>query len=68
MLQESGRAHYQSYLLRLWQPDDLGPWQASLQDTANGEVHQFSELDSLWTFLVQAMESDAEPPPETSGS
>jgi hypothetical protein len=65
MFQEDGRSHYQSYILRLWRPDDLSPWQGSLQDTASGEVHHFAEPDALWAFLLQAMEIGPEPPPET---
>lgn len=65
MFQESGRTHYQSYVLRLWRPDsdDLSRWQGSLQDTATGEVHHFATHDDLWVFLLQAMGIGAEPPP-----
>ncbi|MFN8497986.1 MAG: hypothetical protein U0641_09035 [Anaerolineae bacterium] len=63
MLLGSRRAHYHSYLLRLWRADDLAPWQASLQSTASGETRHFSELDSLWAYLVRETGSGADPPP-----
>lgn len=65
MFQDNGRAHYHSYLLRLWRPDsdDLTRWQGSLQDTASGEVHHFATPDDLWAFLLQAMEIGPQPPP-----
>lgn len=64
MLQKDGRSRYQSFLLRLWQPGDLSPWQGSLQDTSSGEVHHFATADDLWAFLLQAMEIGTKPPPE----
>ncbi|MFN8466051.1 MAG: hypothetical protein U0X20_10890 [Caldilineaceae bacterium] len=68
MFQEDGRSHYQSFLLRLWRPDDLSPWQGSLQDTADGEVHHFADLDSLWAYLVQVTGSSTDPPPEKTSA
>lgn len=70
MLQQTSRSHYQSYLLRLWRPDDLSSWQASLHDTLTDELHHFVSPDELWAFLRAAMELDAEPPAapaQTSG-
>ncbi len=65
MSPQGRRAHYHSYLLRLWRPDAGAPWQASLQSTASGETRTFTELDSLWAFLLQRLDrSDPPAPPE----
>lgn len=63
MLRDAGRAHYHSYLLRLWRADALAPWQASLQSTANGETRHFADLESLWLFLLHHGDGGGTPPP-----
>ena len=69
MLPKNRRADYHSYLLRLWRADDLAPWQASLQSTASGETRRFSELDSLWEFLLKELDSGEDlPPPEEASA
>ena len=46
---------YLSYLLRIWREsqDDGRRWRASLEDTANGEVEGFSDIESLIEGLRQ---------------
>ena len=63
MLSRDRRADYHSYLLRLWRADALAPWQASLQSTASGETRRFTELDSLWAFLLEELDKGDDPPP-----
>ena len=44
---------YESYLLRLWESDQVGEliWRASLESTDAGERHGFADLDSLCAYL-----------------
>lgn len=44
-------AHYQAYLLRLWQESPQAPWRASLQGAVTGERHGFTSLESLFASL-----------------
>jgi hypothetical protein len=60
----ASQAIYHSYLLRLWRADALSPWRASLQSTADGKTRHFTDLDSLWAYLVQETGSSTDPPPE----
>lgn len=64
MLPEVRRAHYQSFLLRLWLADALSGWQASLQSTASGETRTFADLDSLWAFLLKETDKKEDRPEE----
>lgn len=47
------RAHYQAYMLRLWQEqDETGPaWRASLESPHTGERHGFASIEALFDFL-----------------
>lgn len=55
---------YDSYLLRLWRAHAQAPWQASLQDTATGELRYFADVESLWAFLTARLDiAAARPPP-----
>ena len=60
---EIRRAHYHSYLLRLWRADATAPWQASLQSTATGDTRHFIGFDSLWAFLLAEMDTSETSPP-----
>lgn len=64
MLPEVRRAHYQSFLLRLWLADDSSPWHASLQSTANGETRTFADLESLLAFLLKETDKTEDRPEE----
>ena len=57
----TGRAHYQAYMLRLWQDQgESGPqWRASLESPHTGERRGFASLEALFTFLRQRAEQIA---------
>jgi len=42
---------YQSYLLRIWQENELGTWRASVTNVATRECHAFSNIATLYKFL-----------------
>jgi hypothetical protein len=58
---------YDSYLLRLWRANPQAPWQASLQSTATGEIHQFGDVESLWAFVMARLDVDSAQPPREDG-
>jgi hypothetical protein len=63
--------HYQSYLLRLWQTDDLEnpSWRASLENPTTRQITGFRSLEDLCEFLLSrqnappdaAIQSDPSP-------
>ncbi len=56
------RAHYLSYLLRLWCPEEsqLACWRASLEDPHTGERIGFANLEELFAFLMAQVEPSRE--------
>lgn len=46
---------YQSYLLRLWRPDEQSAWRITLELVGSGERQSFSDLERLLTFLKDRM-------------
>ena len=43
---------YQSYLLRLWQANEVeGGWRASLESAQTGERRGFATLDALFDYV-----------------
>lgn len=50
---------YLSYLLRLWRVkvDGEFAWRASLESPNTGERRGFADLDSLYAFLVEMIDS-----------
>ena len=48
--------HYFSYLMRIWQGDDLPcqSWQASLEDPSTNKVMYFKLLDEMFAYLRAA--------------
>ncbi len=50
---------YFSYLLRLWKVSGAGPpvWRASLEDARTGERIGFADLDILFAFLKEQIET-----------
>jgi hypothetical protein len=42
---------YQSYLLRLWQPDRKANWRIMVESVGSGERQSFSDMESLYEFL-----------------
>jgi len=61
---------YFSYLLRIWQTDELEAetWRASLEDPATRQIIGFSNLEELFKFLQshKARLAGDNPPPEQS--
>lgn len=55
---------YQSYLLRLWRSErcELECWRASLQDSRTGERIGFANLEELFAFLMQQVETPGSDP------
>jgi hypothetical protein len=51
---------YQSYLLRLWRDDARGPWRASLQSTATGQMRFFADAGEVWGFIQTQLAMDGE--------
>jgi hypothetical protein len=51
---------YIAYLLRLWQVEDRleSVWHASLEDPHTGERKGFADLESLWAFLREQINSE----------
>jgi hypothetical protein len=47
---------YLSYLVRMWRSDDA-PWRASLEDARTHEHHAFSDVDQLFAFLREQMQT-----------
>ena len=41
----------QSYLLRIWRDGEDGEWRAMLLTIPNQERHQFTSIESLFSFL-----------------
>ena len=54
-----GTGEQQAYMLRMWQAGDV--WQASLQEVKTGRRIGFSNLESLFTFLMDAAEKHGRP-------
>ncbi|MBW6474776.1 MAG: hypothetical protein K0B14_16735 [Anaerolineaceae bacterium] len=52
--------HYFSYLMRIWQGDDLPEkeWLASLEDPSTKQLTYFKSLEELFTFLSHKALSD----------
>ncbi|MBN1148608.1 MAG: hypothetical protein JXA78_15220 [Anaerolineales bacterium] len=52
------RAHYQAYMLRIWQDQDEpgSVWRALLESPHTGECHGFASLEALFDFLKQQAE------------
>jgi hypothetical protein len=46
-------AHYFSYLMRIWQGDELpdGTWLASLEDPSTKQLIFFKSIEELFEFL-----------------
>ena len=42
----------QSYLLRMWRESLTGEWRASVRDVVTSESHYFTNLSSLFEFLM----------------
>jgi hypothetical protein len=42
----------QSYLLRMWRESLSGEWRASIRDVITCESHYFTNLSSLFEFLM----------------
>ncbi len=55
----SGKQHYLSFLLRLWQVKQNGEevWRALLEDSHTGARHGFASLEALMEFLFQQTQS-----------
>ena len=53
-------AQYFSFLLRIWQGDDLGGagWLASLEDPSTKQVTYFKSMEELFEFLRKRSVSD----------
>jgi len=47
---------YQSYLLRLWRPDDRTAWRILLEHIHSGERQSFPDLGNLFEFLEGQVE------------
>jgi len=43
--------NYASYLLRVWRDHEEAPWRFSLQSTAAGQPLYFADMESLFVFL-----------------
>jgi len=52
--------HSRSYILRLWYAGEpgAGNWYASLEDTSTRERLGFSNLEQLFSFLMELSERD----------
>lgn len=48
----------QSYLLRMWRESLTGEWRASVRNVVTCESHFFSNLSSLFEFLMSQGEVD----------
>jgi hypothetical protein len=53
LMPTSGRAHYRSYLLRIWQEPDGGGWRGSLRSVQDDRTFHFASLEMLAMFLVR---------------
>ncbi len=51
--------NYNSYLLRLWRDGPGEAWRGSLQNTADGTVRLFADMESLVSFLKTQTEVNA---------
>jgi hypothetical protein len=54
---------YMAYLVRLWQVTSAGRlvWRASLEDPHTGERRGFADLETLFDFLKERTQANAEP-------
>ena len=54
---------YFSYLIRIWQDEDLpdGTWLASLEDPSTKHVSYFKSMEELFEFLRERSTSDMNP-------
>lgn len=43
--------NYQSYLLRIWQDNELGNWRASLTNISTREWQAFPNIVNLFSYL-----------------
>jgi hypothetical protein len=55
----SEQRRYVAYLLRLWRSDsdDRSAWRASLEDPHTGERRGFADLESLFAFLKEQLDT-----------
>lgn len=53
-----------AYLLRLWRSGANGSWRASLQSVRSGERHMFPDLETLFAFLIEHVQSLLEDQPK----
>jgi len=61
MSEETDDPPYYAYMLRLWRSESQGcqQWRASLESPHTGERHVFSNLEQLYTFLIERCEDRA---------
>jgi hypothetical protein len=61
------KAHYHSYLLRLWRTEGLGDvgWRASLESPETGQRIGFANLEQLFVYLMDLTEGHAPTQPGT---
>jgi hypothetical protein len=57
IIMATDRAHYQAYMLRIWQDQDEpgSVWRALLESPHTGECHGFESLEALFDFLRQSV-------------
>jgi hypothetical protein len=59
--QQISQHEYQAYLLRLWRSHPEAPWRGSLQSIRTGERRLFTDLETLFAFLVEHLSKAHKP-------
>lgn len=64
-LMATDRAHYQAYMLRIWQDlnEPSSVWRASLESPHTGKRHGFTSLEALFDFLRQRADQQVDGSP-----